>query len=236
MNRNRWILVGLAVITLLAAAGGGAYWAASQVPEFYVEAMAELADPVQRREAAKELVQKTTELVEEIERSPRWSQTFTQTHINAWLAEELPRHFAERLPKGVSEPRIDLEQDAIRIGARVEHGAYNGVVSLKLRAWVPEDNQLAVEIETVRAGLLPVPLDEVFDELTRRIQRAGHEVAWHQADGHDVAVIHLNPRELKSSVLEAVEFVEGAVKMTGRRDSDETGTRQAKLAAQSAAG
>ena len=55
---------------------------------------------------------------------------------------------------GISEPRLSLEPDRIRLGFRYGAGPWSTVVSLMIRVWlVPrEQNTVALEFESLHSG------------------------------------------------------------------------------------
>ncbi|HUG92356.1 MAG TPA: hypothetical protein VML55_16070 [Planctomycetaceae bacterium] len=217
---------------LLAAVAGGAgmvSWAFFQVPEFYQEAAATVRDPAERKAASESFVQQTTRLANEISHSDRWSQTFTPLQINSWLAEELPVHYAGHIPRGVSEPRVHVDGDALLIGFHYQHKKYSGVVSIRLKPSVPAENRLAVEVESVRAGLVPISIDSVLDQLSRRLARAGWPVEWTHVDGRDIALVSLDGRRSHRAVLESVQVADGTLRIGGRRAARSGGMRTAYL-------
>lgn len=217
--KKKLIWFAVSVFGIVLVVGGAGLWALLQVPEFYTQASAALPkDPVIRQEAAKQMIQRTTDLVNKIETAEAWTTTFEQTQINSWLAEELTKaKYADVVPEGVSQPRVMIGKGDVKVGFRVRQKGWSGIVSLAVRPWVTEDNQLALEIETVRAGLIPVPIDKVLVEATDRLREHGWKVTWKQSNGNDVAVVRLNEGEKDAPVLESIEIEEEAVTVIGRR-------------------
>lgn len=227
MSRKSLVLIAILFLLVLGGSTGGVYWSLVQVPEFYQRLLVAEADPVLRKEEAEKLVQRTLRLVDDIKHAATWSEEFTQTQVNSWLAEELNEEYADLIPEGLSDPRVQFSKGSIQIGFRFEQRSFKGVVSLRVKAWVPSENQLAFEIESVRAGLLPIPLEEVFDQVARRLERSGWQVEWTQSDGNDVLVFQLNQAGPNQPVLEQVEVLDKAVRVSGRREqADDTSTRQ----------
>ena len=221
--RRRWVVIGGVLLAAVAAAAGVAGWAVFRVPAFYEKAAASVQDPVERKAASDRFVEQTNQLADEIQHSDEWSQTFTPLQINSWLAEELPTRYARHIPPGVSDPRVHIDDGVLLIGFRYEAEAYNGVVSIRLRPAVPEDNRLFIEIESVRAGLLPISVKGVLDTLTRRLNRAGWPVEWTETNGNDVAIVSLDQAREHRAILESVEINEEALRISGRRAAQTPG-------------
>jgi hypothetical protein len=174
MTRKRLGLITVCLLAALGAGGGAMMWGLHQVPDFYERELTARPDPVVRKEAARQLVQRTLHLVDDIKHSDEWAQEFDQEHVNSWLAEELHTKYARVVPKGVSEPRVKFVPDAVLIAFRLEQKNWNGVISLRLRPWVAEPNQLAVEVVSVRAGLVRIPIDHLFEHISRQFEEENY--------------------------------------------------------------
>ncbi len=205
--------------------GGGLVlfvWALMQPPEFYQHAMAVPEDVRTRRSEAEQLVVRTTSLVERIRNSDDgWSEEFTQTEINAWLAEELPRNFSEWLPQGVSEPRVKLSDETVQIGFKLVQEDWEGVVSLQVRPWVVSQNQLALEIESIRAGLIPIPLDGVLDELEQMVETDGWQIERLNSDGKQVIQVNLDQDDSEGPALTSIRVVDDRLQVIGTSEHPE---------------
>lgn len=220
MSFRKLAIVAVALLGLLGAVGVGVYWALKHVPEFYEQALAEKIDPVVRKAAAKQFVQTTLRLVDRIQNEDTWSEEFQQTQINSWLAEELHQKYEEVVPPGITQPRVRIKKGTVLVGFRYADDTFQGVVSVRLRPWVPSPNRLAIEIESVRAGVVPIPLQDVIDEVTATFETEGWHVEWQQANGNDVLIVHLDSGGKDDQpTLERIDVVEGAVRVFGRRVS-----------------
>ncbi|WP_166819916.1 hypothetical protein [Thalassoroseus pseudoceratinae] len=217
MARKKWIFMGVSFALLAMAACGAIFWALWQVPEFYTQAASTVpSDPKTRQQEAKELVQTTTGLVNDINHSDRWTATFEQSQVNSWVVEELQRpEFAKLVPDGIRDPRVLMQTDVLRLGFRMKYKAWDGIASVIVRPWVTSDLRLALEVEQIRAGLIPIPLEETLHELTQDIEEAGFDVEWRQSNGHDVAIIDLASNPKRAIQLESVKVVDGAVQIVG---------------------
>lgn len=221
MTRKKFVLFSGSLLVLLVGVAGIVYWSLTRVPGFYRRALQDASDPEMRRREAKRFVQRSLRLVEKMQNQDAWSEEFTQQQINGWLAEKLSENSARLLPPDFEEPRIRLDNGALHVGCRVQRDEWEGVVSLRVRPWVPRGNQLAFEIQSVKAGLLPIPLDRVLRELPRRSEADDWHMEWHRLNGNDVLIVHLDSLNREEHVLEAVQLTDGAVRLAGRRRSAE---------------
>lgn len=211
------------VLAAIASVGAALWWGMAQVPDFYERELQSDVDRQARREAAKKFVQATLRLAEGIEHSDSWTEKFTEDQINGWLAEDLEQKFAQFLPEGVSDPRIQLAGGVIHVAFRLEHEGWEGVVSGKLEPWVPEANQLAFTVRSIRAGMVPIPLQDLLDELSGQFEIEGWLVEWAEADGHDAFILHLDPYEEHDAVLRAISVIDGAVRVSGDSRAEQDG-------------
>lgn len=215
MKRRRVGFIALFLLLAVCAAGGSLFWALVQVPDFYEEELATPIDPAVRKAAAKMFVQQTLRLADDIQHADRWSQEFTQRQVNSWIAEELHLKYAKLVPPGVSRPRVRFLDQTVLIGFRFEQKRFSGIVSLRLKPWVSQLNQLTLEVLSVRAGLVPIPLDNVLGEVTRQLEYAGWQTEWRQNDGNDVLIVHLDRPGRNQPVLESVDVAEGVLRIRG---------------------
>ncbi|MFQ5734752.1 MAG: hypothetical protein ACE5KM_22690, partial [Planctomycetaceae bacterium] len=208
---------------LIAVTGVGGYatWALQQVPDFYADLMAAEVAPDVRRDEAKEFSRQASELVSGVTAGDGWDAAFTQRQVNSWFIEELGGKFADLLPDEARDPRVKIEDDAVLIGFQYTHTRWNGVVSFRVRPWVPRPNQLALEISDIKAGSLPIPLDGVLKQVGEQFETRGWRVDWRQHEGNDVLVVDFETGRKKRSVLESVQVSEGVIRVTGRKPSAE---------------
>jgi hypothetical protein len=211
-------LSGVAALALIVC-GTAAYWALWQEPDFYAQAMQVPADPVAQKQQAKQFVQRTLRLVDDIRHANHWSEHFSQEQVNSWLAEELHHKYADLVPRGVNDPRVQFVPDTVQIGFRYQRGDWQGIVSLNVKPCVPQDNQLALEIQSVRAGLLPIPLDSVIEKVLKGFRKRGWSVKWKQANGNDVLLIDIDRSAAEPPRLQSVQVTQHGLRISGERNA-----------------
>lgn len=213
LKRLGWTVLLLAVLT---SGAGWVWWGTAQSPEFYEAAQRTIADPVERKQAAQEFVEQSQHFAEEIKTLPEWAQEFTETQINAWLAEEFPREFAEWIPPDVSQPRVKIQSDGLRIGVKVNQvGVWNGIISVHAKVRIPAPNQLAIELQSVHAGRVAVPLKSVIDHLSEYANESGLHVEWRQEGDREVGIVRLAHDGSEAPQLERIELRDGAIRVSG---------------------
>lgn len=224
LRRVLCVCLGLALLMV-----GGVAWlyrATQQAPEFYRQALA--APPPRQDRASEELIEQVTTLANQAQREGHWEALFTAEQINGWLAVDLEQNYADSLPEGVSEPRVEITPQGATLACRWQDGRLATVFSLSAELYVAEPNVLGLRISTARAGKLPVPLDRVLDGVTRAATDLDWAIEWRQIDGDPTALITIPPpagHDDTAIWIDALELREAAVFLSGRtlpRDSAPT--------------
>jgi hypothetical protein len=217
MRRFRTIFLWLFVIALLGGGTFAFFWGIRQTPEFYEAVIENEPAPEVRRDDAKVFVQRTLNLVDGMQHADKWAEEFTQSQINSWLSEELQPKYGSFVPEGVSHPRVRLADETIEVGFRYKHENWDSIVSVKTRPWVPKPNALAFEIQSIRAGLIPIPLERIVQDLSKQFEVEGYRVEWSEANGNDVVILHFTKSGDDQPVLESVRVTNGKIIIAGQR-------------------
>ncbi len=214
--RKRWIIAAsvLAILILIPVAG---WLSLTHQPRFY-RVMKSL--PRAQREAkAKHFVANSLQLRNDITNEKAWQAVFTDQEVNAWLAEDLMTHFADQIPGEVHEPRIAFEHDRVTFAFGLDKGPIRSVIWVVARISVPEDNVLALTIEKVRAGMIPISVDRVIGPLTAGARDRGLDVRWQADQDPPVALIRYKPDGGRSDVvLQKLTVTQGRIHFSGRSD------------------
>ena len=141
-------------------------------------------------------VAQSLQLRNDICNEPTWEAVFTDQEVNAWLAEDLVTHFADQLPPEVHEPRVALRARSDHPGLPARPGGVQSVITVVARPRVPEGNTVELTLEKIRAGILPVPADNVLDRIIEYARYHGLDVEWTRRDGYPVVAdpLHAQPR------------------------------------------
>ena len=224
MNR-KLARVSVGLLCSLALVAGGLGLSLKHQPAFYQSALADNVPPETRREQAKAFVQSTLRLVDDIRYDDRWSDEFSEEAVNGWLAEELPTKYRDWLPPDVSQPRVKFEDGLLLLAFQARRGMWTGVVSSRIRPWVSGANQLALEIQSARIGLIPVPVDEIVGDLVKNLNSSGWRMQWKNTGKQDVLVVDLDSAVdttggSERPVLESVELGSKFLRISGRRTAE----------------
>jgi hypothetical protein len=214
---KKWLLITPLVFVLLVAGGLlGVYAATQRVPEVYRQALMMESD--RQEKGSDETLQRATALASDVQREGHWSALFKVEQINGWLAVDLVENHADTLPPSVSDPRVAIRPDEVTFFCRFDHGRFKSVLSLSVDAYLSEPNVVALRIRRARAGILPLPLDEVLEHVTEAAGRWNLRIRWRQAQGDPVALISLPPprdAEGKRVQLEDLRLGDGELYVAG---------------------
>lgn len=198
---------------------GGLYWSSTQVPEFYQEALKEQLPPEVRQQEAKQFVQRSMKLVNDVHNhEPQWSQEFSELQINSWIAEELHQKFSKWVPKDLSDPRVNFKKNQVELGFHLTLKKWSGIISLKFRPWLLENNRLVLELENARAGLLPIPMEEAINKLIQEARKEGLYIEWGQTNNNDALIVHLDRGKTELPALTALTVEPGIFRIAGKTE------------------
>lgn len=217
-RRSRW----WAVLVLVGGAGaavGTLGYLAKREPDFYARAGA--ADDWDSPERAGRLVTRVQDLKNDIRSKAEWGDTFTAAELNCFFAENLTRRSALRaaLPAGLHAPRVEIDGDRLRLGARYGDGFWSTVVWVELRAWLVADevNLVAVEVCDLRTGSLPVGTQSILDAVAEAARESGVEVTWYRNGSNPVGLFrfYADSPQPPAQIL-TLEVKEGTIAVAGR--------------------
>jgi hypothetical protein len=222
VSMRRWlkrIAVGLLLtLVVVALSMSWALRQTQQVPEFYTRATQQM--PVDIKAASETLQNDVVQLQDAASQLGSWSATFSEEQINAWLVQQLPKEFPLLLPRGVEQPRIAIEDRRILAAARYKNSRIDTVISFEIKVELTETaNVLAVRIENLRAGSLPLPLQSFLRGISHEAAKGDIEVVWDMDDNGPVALVTVpseHPNYQKSPVIiESVMLENGNVLLAG---------------------
>ena len=215
-KKFRFALITVVVLGVLAAAIYAVYRASQHVPPFYVEAIS-IPAQTQEKESDRMLRQITT-LHNELQGKGSWRQVFEARTINAWLAVDLPQNLPTLLPPGMRDPRVQIGPQGITLACQVDRGAFHGVASLQISAFVESDDVVGLRVHKARLGAIPWSFRTVLDAITEAAQKSNVEISWRQADGDPVALIKITsvrgPRK-QIIHINAISLEDGALVVAG---------------------
>lgn len=122
-----------------------------------------------------------------------WEVDFSENQINSYFAEDFIRSglIHKTFPENITAPRVKIEADRIRIGFRYGKKPWSTVVSIDLKPWfaAQERDVLALEVQGIHAGLLPIASQSILERFSDLARSQGIEVTWYRNEGKPVALI-----------------------------------------------
>lgn len=188
--RQRVIRYGAICLALVLSVGWLLYRTAQTEPDFYREALA--VSPNLSEEQGDALEVKILELQNAARTKKEWQTTFSDAEINGWLASDLVEKFPRALPGTVSQPRIEILANQFRLAMRFQSGWIKAVVVAEGDLYSTDvPGQIGLQLNSVQAGWLPIPVANIADEITSSLRRSGVSVEWVQANRASVAMMTL---------------------------------------------
>ena len=220
---RRWlkriaVVVGLCLLIL----GCVAYWAVRQtkhVPEFYSQATGQLPNE-ETVKASQRLQDDVSKLRSDAAKLGFWKASFSDAEINAWLVEELPKRFPLLQARGVSDPRIVIEDDHVLVAARYKDKHWDTIVSFQVNVELTEEaNMLAIRLTKLRAGALPMPLERFLKGITKEAAKGDIDIRWDMTESGPVALVTV-PREhpnyaVTPVIVESIKLSDGQLNLSG---------------------
>lgn len=217
MTRKIVILLGVGGVLLAVFGIAALRWAARQAPDFYESAMKAHPRPENRDQAARVFAERTAKLVQKIKYESNWEQEFSQSRVNAWLADEMPHQYANEIPPGVSDARVKFDDGRIWFGFRLRNSQFDGIVSLVVRPEVTAPNHLTISVESLSAGLLPLTASAFTDDVSRELTRFGVHHRWDIAGSKPVLHVKITPAGAERPILEELQVDDEQLRITGYR-------------------
>lgn len=219
MKRRRLIISILMVMGLLATLLTALTVLVKTPPNFY--AAGDIPEGEDRELFSKDLLAVFSQIrYALVNDEPHWQVSFSSDQVNAFFQEDFKRVGAdENLPKGFHEPRVQIQDDQIRLGVTYGTGFWSTVLSLELKVWLVsgEINMLAVEIVGLKAGHLPLSTSTLLDYITEMSRKQNIDVTWYRYHGHPVAIMRFQSDQTRPTFqFERVEVKNQDLILVGR--------------------
>jgi hypothetical protein len=221
---RRSLLLAVAIFLCLACGVGAALWTLVRYkPPLYLQAAVPPGND--RHKLSEDCQRELSQLwysVTNQEEEQKWGHRFTDKQINSWLAEHFvtSRLDAEFLPEGISEPRIVIEPDQVRVAFKYGSGLWSTIVSIDLRLWLVkgEPNVVALKLVGFHAGALPISAQSLLESINEKCQEHGTGIGvdWYRDEGYPVALIRFQAEQPHPTlVLELIKLEKGAIHIQG---------------------
>ncbi len=219
--RKKPIVMLILTMLLLGGIAGGVVAALKHEPGFYRRSAIEPG--AERTRQSDDFMKQFFALLNRVydTRKGKWTFPFTQEQINSYFEEDFVRlKDAEALAKlGIHGPRVQLENDTMRVAFRYGSGFWSTVLTYEVRVWlVPKEaNTLAVEILHRKAGGLPIAAQSLLNDFKELARNKNIDVSWYRNDGNPVALIRFpSNRSRPNAQLLRFEVVNGQLTIEGQ--------------------
>jgi len=227
-RKYRIVAIGsVALVALIAAVLGGAYYAAQQVRPFYKQALA--IEPEVLERGSRELESRATALYSDARQQGQWHALFTAEQINGWLATQLAANQDHELPTNIRDPRVAITKDALTLGFRTNSGGVDTVVTVDASVFLTAEGAVAIRLMSVRAGALPLPVMRLADQIADACSKLSLPVRWTQQAGEPVALVemHSDPESDKPQFhIDSIELGESELFVAGHTELASTGGKR----------
>lgn len=180
-------------------------------PEFYRKAL--LVDEKLQQKFGSEMERKILDLRNSVLLGEAWSAEFTEDQINGWLAWDMKEKFPDLVPPEISDPRIAVENQSMKLAFRCSVKPFRGVAIIEADVFMTGVvNQLGIRIKSVHSGKIPVPVAAFADQISEQLNRSGIEIEWDTEEDDPVAIVQLPDELIKpqgGSYIELQQIVVG---------------------------
>ena len=162
-------------------------------------------------------------MVDTVSHRTKLDLCLTDEQINSYFAEDFTRSGVARrlLPEKISEPRVLLEPGKVRLAFRYGSGLWSTIITIDFGLWLcPEEpNVVALELQGLHAGSLPIGAQAFLDSLSEIAEQNNIQVSWHRypPTGNPVALLRFQSDSRDTSLqLQAVHVEQGTIVIRGR--------------------
>ncbi len=213
------VLLGIGILLLLAGTSAAALLLLLRhEPTFYRRAA---VPPGPEREVlSKSFFSHAVTFYKSIEENEKWEESFGEEQINSFLQEDFLRSAADKftLPEHITDPRVAFAPERIRLAFRYHVGSFSTVVSIDMRVWLTkaESNVVALEIQGIRAGALPVSAQTILEWLSEAADGNNVKLSWYRYNGNPVAILRFQSEQRTCIQLDNLDLHPGKMYVKGQ--------------------
>ena len=189
-------------------------------PEVFHQAVVPAGEA--RTQLSQDFLKEFSTLLSAPEAERDWYVKFSDEQINSYLDEGFIKEgLATRvLPEGVSHPHVVFGPEKVHLAFRYGAGAWNTAISVDLRVWLAkgEPNAVALELEGIRAGALPISSQWLLEEFRKVGQdKNSLDLTWYRTNGHPVALLRFQADQPHPTLLlQGIQMKQGSLTIRGR--------------------
>ncbi|MBI1249149.1 hypothetical protein GC197_15060 [bacterium] len=217
-RKKTFIAVFVVAVVIIAAVTGSMYHATQQVPQFYDEALH--VEPTVASHSGEILEEQVFAFTNQVKKPRRWSLHLTDKQINGWLASDLKEKFPDVLPDTIEDPRVAVKGNTLLVGCKYNGQSLNSILAVSLDCFLVEGqpNVVGIQLHSVTAGSLPIPISQLLTEIDTYAEKANIPIRWQQRDGDPVALVTIpsSGPEIDGEIrVDALELKDGEILLSG---------------------
>ena len=218
MSRKSLFLAIAIVLALAGMVGSGLGMVVRHVPAFYARAAVPAGEG--RKSASGNFLAACIKMVTGFSNG-EFDGQFQEEEINSYLQEDwVTKHCIDNpMPPGISDPRVALDEDRIRLGFRYGSGLASTIVSLDMRVWLvkSETNLVALKFEKIHAGALPISAQSLLEQIADFAHQKDIEATWYRHQGRPVLLLRFQAdRSNPNFQLSQLEVRPGQLRIAGQ--------------------
>ena len=216
--RRKSMFLALAVAVLLAGTAAGTLaLLVHQEPAFYVQRA--VAPGKVRKSQADEFTKTFFLVLNAFSNGDSFNATFTEEQVNSYFQETfITSGFAKSLPKDISEPRLAVEPERIRLAFRYGSPPWSSIISVDWRVSLAPRSPMSLcwSCKGSTPGHCRSRPSHCLSRFSDIGRRNNIDVAWYRHNGNPVALLRF-PNDSRSGVqLLQLELGSGKLTLVGR--------------------
>ena len=182
------IFVAICVFLLTSVISYLMYRAAISGPKFYRDLTTESRSDA--RQLGDQLESAILELHNSAVRENEWSLEVTDQEINAWLVDYLPRKYPLQNPDSITDPRVKIADDEIKLAFRVKSERFPFVVCIHVEPFITSDgNNIGLSFSKAYIGILPLGKKRIVEQLSSAASKIDIPIGWTQDKNGPIAIL-----------------------------------------------
>ena len=223
---KRIVIAGALLLIALLATGFWAHRQTQKVPEFYERAIS-VTPRTDIAVSSRKLDENVEQLQSQATQAGSWEATFEADQINAWMIDQLPSRFPKLVAKGIKDPLVVIEDDELLAAVRLQNARIDAVVSCELKVQLTDQpNRLAITVDAIRIGALPIPISQVKDRISKFASGIGVNLEWEYDDDRAVVLVDVPDRYESAGedpvMIESITLLENQINISGRTGRDDS--------------
>jgi hypothetical protein len=216
--KRKTVLVGITLVLVILGSAGVLALLIKHEPDFYGRGA--VAAGRERKKQSGKFMREFNQFCQEV-KTREWGARFEERSINCFFDEHfIQSGLAERiLPEGISEPRLAIEPDKLRLGFRYGKGTLSTIIAIDMRMWIAPRaaNVVVLELQGVHAGAIPISGQSLLERLSEAAPQYNIDVTWYRHGGNPVALLCFQADQDRPTIkLEHLVLAQGVLEFNGK--------------------